>query len=132
MSGAPSDLEHLLGLRYPQVTPDRVEVEWDVPPALEQPSGPLHRGMHCAAIEAAASVGAAAWLGDRGTVVGVSNHTDFLHPVRSRTVRAVATPIHRGRSQQLWLVEVREAGGQLLARGQVRLQNAVPAGGPVE
>jgi 1,4-dihydroxy-2-naphthoyl-CoA hydrolase len=132
VSGAPPELEQLLVLRYPQVGPDRVEVEWDVPPAPEQPSGPLHRGMHCAAIEAAASAGAAAWLGDRGAVVGVSNHTDFLNPVRSGTLRAVATPIHRGRSQQLWLVEVRAPGGQLLARGQVRLRNAVPAGGHVE
>jgi uncharacterized protein (TIGR00369 family) len=132
VSVVPSALEDLLGLRYPQVGPDRVDVEWDVPAASEQPSGPLHRGMQCAAIEAAASVGAAAWLGDRGTVVGVANHTDFLNPVRSGTLRAVGTPIHRGRSQQLWLVEVRDSSGQLLARGQVRLRNAVPAGGHVE
>ena len=37
---------------------------------------------------------------------------------------ATAEPVHRGRSQQLWLVEVRdEAEGRLRARGQVRMHN---------
>ena len=34
-----------------------------------------------------------------------------------------ATPIHRGRSQQVWVVETSDADGRLVARGQVRLQN---------
>jgi len=34
----------------------------------------------------------------------------------------VGTPVHRGRTQQLWQVEVRE-GDRLVARGQVRLAN---------
>lgn len=118
------DLDQLLGFRYVQVGPERVEVEWDVRPDLHQPSGPLHGGVHCCAIESAATLGAAAWLGERGTVAAVSNHTDFLRAVRSGTLRALATPLHRGRSQQLWLVEVRDEGERLVARGQVRLQNA--------
>jgi 1,4-dihydroxy-2-naphthoyl-CoA hydrolase len=36
---------------------------------------------------------------------------------------ATATPIHRGRSQQLWLVDVCDEQNRLVARGQVRLQN---------
>lgn len=125
MTDTMPDLDRLLGFRYLQVGADRVELEWDVGPEPDQPSGSLHRGVHCSAIESAASVGAAAWLGARGTVRGVSNHTDFLQTVRSGTLRAVATPIHRGRSQQLWLVEVRDEGDRLVAHGQVRLQNAV-------
>jgi 1,4-dihydroxy-2-naphthoyl-CoA hydrolase len=36
----------------------------------------------------------------------------------------VAVPVHQGRSQQLWQVEVRRReDGKLVARGQVRLQN---------
>ena len=127
------DLDRLLGFRYLQVGPDRVELEWDVRTEPDQPSGSLHRGVYCCAVESAASMGAAAWFGARGTVLGVSNHTDFLQTVRSGTLRAVATPIHRGRSQQLWLVEVRDEGGRVVAHGQVRLQNAAnPDGRRVE
>jgi uncharacterized protein (TIGR00369 family) len=71
------------------------------------------------------------WDGERGKVVGVSNTTDFLRAVREGRLTATATPVHRGRSQQLWQVEVTDASTRLVARGQVRLQNlaAVPDAG---
>ena len=47
------------------------------------------------------------------------------------TVYAVATPIHRGRSQQLWVTTITDENDRLVARGQVRLQNlADQQGGP--
>jgi uncharacterized protein (TIGR00369 family) len=60
-------------------------------------------------------------------VVGVSNQTDFLRSVRDGRLTATGTPIHRGRSQQLWLVEVTDEQDRLVARGQVRLQNLTAA-----
>jgi uncharacterized protein (TIGR00369 family) len=60
-------------------------------------------------------------------VVGVHNATDFLRAAREGTLRAVAEPVHRGRLQQLWLVEIRDEGERLVARGQVRLQNITDA-----
>lgn len=113
----------VLGLRFETVTADQVVIVWDVTPAQHQPHGIVHGGVYASVVETAASVGAAVWLGDRGQAVGVSNHTDFLRAVRSGTLRAVAEPIHRGRLQQLWLVEIRDEAEKLLARGQVRLQN---------
>ncbi len=123
MSTAAGGFVELLGLRFDDVTPDRVVISWDVTPALLQPYGILHGGVHASVIETAASVAGATWLGERGQVVGVSNATDFLRAVREGTLRAVAEPVHRGRLQQLWLVEIRDEGERLVARGQVRLQN---------
>ena len=74
-------------------------------------------------VESMASIGASVWLGSRGHVVGVNNNTDFLRSIRSGTVTARSTPIHRGRRQQLWAVEMTDDDGRLLARSQVRLQN---------
>jgi acyl-coenzyme A thioesterase PaaI-like protein len=34
--------------------------------------------------------------------------------------------VHRGRLQQVWLVETTDEQGRLVARGQVRLQNLQP------
>ena len=113
----------LLGLRFDDVTPDRVAISWDVTPALHQPYGIVHGGVYASVVETAASIAAAAWLGERGQVVGVSNSTDFLRAVREGTLHAVAEPVHRGRLQQLWLVEIRDESERLVARGQVRLQN---------
>jgi uncharacterized protein (TIGR00369 family) len=113
----------LLGLRFDEVTPDRVAMSWDVTPALHQPYGIVHGGVYSSVVETAASIAAATWLGERGQVVGVSNSTDFLRAVRDGTLHAVAEPVHRGRLQQLWLVEIRAESERLVARGQVRLQN---------
>jgi 1,4-dihydroxy-2-naphthoyl-CoA hydrolase len=116
-------LDRLLGFGLQEASADRVVLTWTITPDHWQPFGITHGGVYCAAVESAASVGAAYWFGDRGTVVGVSNHTDFLRATSTGTATATATPIHRGRSQQLWLVEIADADGQALARGQVRLQN---------
>jgi 1,4-dihydroxy-2-naphthoyl-CoA hydrolase len=118
----------LMGLKFTEITPDRVVIEWQVTPQLHQPYGILHGGVHCAVVETAASIAGQVWLGDRGNVVGVSNQTDFLRAVREGTLTAVATPVHRGRLQQLWLVEITDEPGRLVARGQVRLQNIEDSG----
>jgi 1,4-dihydroxy-2-naphthoyl-CoA hydrolase len=91
-----------------------------------QPYGVVHGGVYCTLVETLASTGAAFWAMEHGMAgcVGVSNHTDFIRATREGTLLGVATPIHRGRSQQLWQVTVtREEDGKLAARGQVRLQN---------
>jgi uncharacterized protein (TIGR00369 family) len=113
----------LIGLKYTDVSADRVAAELTVNPTLHQPYGIVHGGVYCAIIETMASVGGACWYGSKGHVVGVNNNTDFLRSIREGTVYAEATPIHRGRGQQLWLVTVADAEGRLLARGQVRLAN---------
>jgi uncharacterized protein (TIGR00369 family) len=74
-------------------------------------------------VETLGSVGAAAWFGDRGQCVGVNNSTDFFRAVRDGEMTSVATPVHQGRSQQVWVVETRDAEGRLVARGQLRVQN---------
>ncbi|WP_433318296.1 PaaI family thioesterase [Micromonospora sp. CA-269861] len=117
----------LLGLKIEEASADRVVISWQVRPELHQPFGIQHGGVYCAVVESAASMGGALWLADRGTVVGVSNQTDFLRAVRDGELTAVGTPVHRGRSQQLWQVEITDADGQLVARGQVRLQNLSPS-----
>ncbi len=113
----------LLGVEFTEAGPDRAVLTCEITPELLQPYGILHGGVHCALVETAASLGAALWLGDRGHVVGVANHTNFLRAARSGLLTAVATPIHRGRSQQLWQVVISDGAGRELARGEVRLAN---------
>jgi uncharacterized protein (TIGR00369 family) len=120
-------LDSTLGLSYDEAGPDRVVVRWSVAPHLLQPYGIVHGGVHCAVVEGAASVGAALWFGarfgDRGRVVGVSNQTDFLRAVTEGRLTGTATPIHQGRSQQLWQVVITDEQDRTVALGQVRLQN---------
>ena len=113
----------VLGLRLEDVTPDRVTARFDVAPHLLQPYGILHGGVLCSVVETVGSVAGAVWWGARGHVVGVSNHTDFLRAVRKGTLLAVARPVHRGRTQQLWTVEITDEQERLVAKGDLRVQN---------
>ena len=118
-------VEHL-GVQFEEVSGDRVTATWTAKPDLHQPYGIVHGGVHCSVIETLASVGAAIWAADQdpdAKVVGVNNNTDFYRAVREGTLSSAATPLHRGRSQQVWLVETVDAEGRTVARGQVRLQN---------
>lgn len=121
-------LSSLLGFQFEELSGDRVVLRFEVRPHLLQPYGIVHGGVYCTAVETAASIGAAIWFGDRGQVVGVSNQTDFVKAVRAGELTTVATPVHRGRSQQLWQVEITDRDQRLIARGQVRFQNLSPAG----
>jgi len=129
---APFDEE--LGLVFTELTPDNARARLEVQPKLLQPMGIVHGGVYCSMIESMASVAAWTWInanGGGGAVVGVNNNTDFLRAISSGTVYGTATPVHRGRRQQLWLVTITDADDRVVARGQVRLQNleeAAPRG----
>jgi uncharacterized protein (TIGR00369 family) len=126
----PPGLDRTLGFVFDELTPDRVVVHWAVDERQLQAYGIVHGGVYCAAVESTASVGAAIWYAERGKVVGVSNHTNFLRSARvGDTLSATATPLHRGRLQQLWLVLIEDQAGRSIARGEVRLQNLPAAAG---
>lgn len=121
--GAGFDSE--LGLQYLEVTPDGGRAQLEITEKVKQPWGIVHGGVYCAIVESLASVSGHVWLAEHGggTVVGVNNNTDFLRAIKSGTVTAVSTPIHRGRRQQLWLITISDEDDRPVARGQVRLQN---------
>ncbi len=127
---APFDNE--LGLVFTELTPDVARAQLEVQPKLLQPMGIVHGGVYCSMIESMASLAAWSWINANGGggVVGVNNNTDFLRAIGSGTVYGTATPLHRGRRQQLWLVTITDADDRVVARGQVRLQNLeeAPAG----
>ncbi|MEP7019686.1 MAG: PaaI family thioesterase [Pseudonocardiales bacterium] len=120
---APSGFDAAMGFDFLESSAERVVIAWDITESNRQPNGIVHGGTYCGAVESAASWGAAMWLGERGTVVGVSNQTDFLKAAAVGRMTATASPVHRGRSQQLWAVEIVDEQDRLVARGQVRLQN---------
>ena len=117
----------VLGTEFVEVTSDRVVLRCTVKPQLLQPYGIVHGGVYCGLVETAASVAAATWLGDKGNVVGVANHTNFIRATREGELTVTATPVQRGRTQQLWQVEIIDDSDRLVARGEVRLANLTTA-----
>jgi 1,4-dihydroxy-2-naphthoyl-CoA hydrolase len=126
-AGVHSGFVDLIGLRIIDAGPDRVTGSLEIHPPLLQPYGILHGGVLCAIVETVGSVGAALWYGDRGNVVGVSNSTDFIRATRTGRLDVVGVPIHRGRTSQLWVMEITDADKRLIARGQLRIANVADA-----
>lgn len=117
-------LDGLLGVEHVEVTADRVVVRFTIGDEHLQPFGIPHGGVYCAVHESTASTGGQMWLGTRGVVVGTNNSTDFIRQAKvGDTITVTTTPIHRGRSQQLWRVESVDQDDRLIAQGQVRLAN---------
>jgi len=111
-----------MGVRFVRATADEVVAECDIGPQHLQPHGIVHGGVYAGIVEAVASVGAALHAMQIGrSVVGLENHTSFLHAVRSGTLRATARPLTRGRRTQVWEGTIADASGRIAATGRVRL-----------
>lgn len=121
-----SPFDELVGIVIEQASPERAVCRLEVGPRLHQPGGIVHGGVYATLVEVTASMAANVWLAGEAVAVGVSNHTDFLHAVRSGELTAVATPLQRGRRLQLWQVSVTDDGGRLVASGTVRVCNLPP------
>lgn len=139
-----SPFDAMVGVRLEQASHDRVRARLPVRDDLLQPGGIVHGGVYATFVETVASIGANLWLGERGSrdeaegpaqaaasgsagfAVGVSNQTDFIRATAGGELVAVATPLQRGRTLQLWQVEVTDADGRVVAHGKVRLANRLP------
>jgi uncharacterized protein (TIGR00369 family) len=80
-----------------------------------QPFGILHGGASVALAETVASLGAAGRI-DRAafSAVGQEINANHLRPMRDGVVRAVARPVHVGRTSQVWSIEITDERGRLV------------------
>ena len=112
-----------MGVTITKATADEARCELTIGPEHLQGYGIVHGGVHCGLIESLASIGAALYALPRNqSVVGLENNTSFIRAVRAgATLRAVATPLTRGRKTQVWEAKVEDGEGRLVATGRVRL-----------
>jgi 1,4-dihydroxy-2-naphthoyl-CoA hydrolase len=120
-----SEFMRLLEIEFEEITPTRVSGSVAADVRHHQPWGLIHGGLYTTVVETFATTGAYEAVKDGGQIaVGVANATDFIRPHRTGRLNVLAVPIQQGRTQQLWLVEMRRGeDDKLIARGQVRLQN---------
>lgn len=108
-------LADTLGIVVTELTADRVTASMPVEPRTHQPFGLLHGGASVALAETVASLGA--WMNvdrTRFATVGLEINANHVRPVREGTVEAVATPLHRGASTQVWQIEIRDSAARLV------------------
>ena len=107
-------LARLLGIELTEASAERVAATMDVTPDHHQPFGYLHGGASVVLAETAASIGGHLAAAEGKTAFGMEINANHLRPVQEGTLRAEATPLHVGRTSQVWAVEIRDGGGRLV------------------
>lgn len=109
-------IHEALGIRQLEAGPEKVVLEMDVEPRVHQPLGLLHGGASAVLAESAASIGGSlAAAPEDAYVVGVDLNITHLRAKRSGAVRATATPIRKGRTVQVWGIDVSGEDGKQVA-----------------
>jgi 1,4-dihydroxy-2-naphthoyl-CoA hydrolase len=111
-----------LGFELLELGEETATGRFEVSDRVRQPMGIVHGGAYAAMAEALASAATYTAVAADGMIaVGQSNHTSFLRPVSSGTVRADARRRHRGRTSWVWEVEFSDPEGRLCALSRVTL-----------
>lgn len=103
-----------LGIEFLEITLERVTATMPVDERTIQPFGVLHGGASVALAETVASVGAFQHAGEGRTAVGMEINANHLRSKRGGVVKAVATPIHVGRSTSVWEVRITDEEEKLV------------------
>jgi 1,4-dihydroxy-2-naphthoyl-CoA hydrolase len=116
-----------MGVHFVLATADEVIAQLQIGVVHHQGYGIVHGGVYSGLIETVTSVGAALSAMKLGrSVVGLENHTSFLHATREGLLRATARPIARGRRTQVWEATITDGSGRAVASGRVRLLSLDP------
>ena len=101
------------GIEFVAIGDDWLEARMPVVQHNKQPAGRLHGGASLVLAETPASVGCYHTL-DHATqsCVGVEINANHLRGARDGFVHAHATPLHRGRSTQVWEIRIRDDAGR--------------------
>jgi uncharacterized protein (TIGR00369 family) len=96
----------LLDIEIVEMSDEKVVATMPVTKKHHQPFGVLHGGVSVVLAESVASVGAYLAAPEGFVAMGIEINANHIRAVREGTVTAVATPVHRGRSTQVWQVEI--------------------------
>lgn len=101
-----------LGMRFVEVSADKVVVELDITERLTTVGGAVHGGTLMALADTAGAAGTAA-MGLRTATL--ESKTNFFAGATAGKVRAESTPLHKGRRTHVWQTRVTDEKGRLLA-----------------
>ena len=105
-----------------EASEDRVVLELPVGPAVLQPFGLLHGGASAVLAESAASLGAHLSVERDGShAVGIELNISHLRSTRDGTLRATGTPIRKGRTLQVWMIDLSDERGEAVATARCTL-----------
>ena len=106
----------LLGMVLEEASPDRVVARLDWTPRLCTLTGILHGGALISLADTAGALVAFLGLADGQSTATIASTTQMFRPVTGGVVRAVAVPLHRGRTTCVAQTSLTDADGRLVGQ----------------
>lgn len=115
-----------VGIEFVEVGDEHITARMPVDSRTRQPAGILHGGMSVVLAETLGSCAAAfaAPFGHR--VVGLDINANHLRAVTGGWVIGTATPVHVGRTTQVWQIEIRNEDGKLTCVSRLTMAVLIP------
>ncbi len=109
-------LPELLGMQLEEVTPDRVRATLAVRPELCTGGSVLHGGSIMAFADTLGAIGTIVNMPQGASTATIESKTNFIGAApEGSLVTGEATPVHKGRTTQVWQTRVTGADGKLVA-----------------
>ena len=109
-------LPDLLGIQLVEVTPDRVLATLKVRPELCTTGKILHGGTIMAFADTLGAIGTVVNMPQGYGTATIESKTNFVGgAAEGSTVTGETTPVHKGRSTQVWQTRITSAEGKLVA-----------------
>lgn len=125
VESANAAIAHVIGqgipLRFEELSDDRVVMTMTVDSRVHQPLGMLHGGASLVLAETAASTGAMRNCPEGMIAVGQEINANHIRGKRDGLLRAVAVPLHVGRTSQVWSIEICDEAGKLICISRITL-----------
>lgn len=115
-----------LGIEFVEVGNDFIVGRVPVDARTHQPFGLLHGGVSVVLAETLGSCGAAYSSPVGHQAVGLDINANHLRGVKSGWVIGTARPIHRGRTTQVWQIDLRNEAGEMVCTSRLTVAILAP------
>jgi uncharacterized protein (TIGR00369 family) len=104
-----------LGIEFVEVGRDKVVAQLKITPNLLTTTGTVHGGTLMAFADTIGAAGTVANLTAEQSTATLESKTNFFAACKSGTIRAEATPLHKGRRTHVWQTRITDENGKLLS-----------------
>jgi 1,4-dihydroxy-2-naphthoyl-CoA hydrolase len=114
-------LSHL-GIEFLEINEESLKARMPVDERTIQPTGILHGGASATLAETLGSMAANLCIDPAKKVcVGMEINANHVRPVSSGWVTGVVTPVHVGKSTQIWQIRIEDEAGKLVCISRLTL-----------
>jgi 1,4-dihydroxy-2-naphthoyl-CoA hydrolase len=124
--GAANTAVSHLGIEFTEIGDDFLRARVPVDARTIQPYGLLHGGVSVVLAETLGSSGAHYSAPEGTRCVGLDINANHLRGVTTGWVTATARPVHRGKSTQVWQIDLTNDAGELTCVSRLTLAMLLP------